>query len=423
MAVTVASTVSLYDKRPFFEKALVYGMEQGLIDQAKLDAICTDAPKGMVQIARYFGSEFLRPEIERAKDRIINLVSLHLESSCAGDLHKAAQSLRDHSFMSRSKAGSDMLKALIAMPQNSHFGMNEHGGFRDEHIPQLAKWSLRSLADYQAELAARSKVAQVVDAALWMADALGLNPDELEEAGADAHAVIRTALLAQACKRVEMPDWVAFEKMVTALRKKHAGDSGAKGAVLANGAAVAKAATGTLQINLPKNLPTDYQAVVEAARTSILADLPKLLDAAIPVRKLFSHTPAFIGRYFWLEDPLSEVDHYDRAASAAWTKATGGHTDDSSLLTLFLCIATSAPAKTLLTEKTALSLIRKIRKTGVKPELAVQYILAHAPMQDQEDCILLWKDFWGDAQATLQSDYDYALQDALALLVRNCNVT
>ena len=233
MAVTVASTVSLYDKRPFFEKALAYGLEQGLIDQAKLDAIATDAPKGMVQIARYFGSEFLRPEIEKAKDRIINLVSLHLESSCAGDLHEAAQALRDHSFMSRSKAGSDMLKALIAMPQNSHFGMNEHGGFRDEHIPQLAKWSLRSLADYQAELAARSKVAQVVDAALWMADALGLSPDELEEAGADAHAVIRTALLAQACKRVEMPDWVAFEKMITALRKKQVGAKDGAGAAVA----------------------------------------------------------------------------------------------------------------------------------------------------------------------------------------------
>jgi hypothetical protein len=420
------SAVSLYDKRPFFEKALVYGIAQGLIDQAKLDAIAADAPKGMVQIARYFGSEFLRPEVEKAKDRIVNLVSLYLESSCAGDLHKAAESLRDHSFMSRSKAGSDMLKALIAMPQNSHFGMNEHGGFRDEHIPQLAKWSLRSLADYQAELAARSEVAQVVDAALWMADSLGLNPDELEEAGADAHAVIRTALLAQACKRVEMPDWVAFEKMITALRKKHAGAGGASaalGVAVAKGAAVAKAASGTMQINLPKNLPTDYQAVVKAARQSILADLPKLLDAALPVRKLFCHTPAFIGRYFWLEDPLSEVDHYDRAASAAWTKATGGHNDDSSLLTLFLCIASGAPAKSVLTEKAALSLIRKIRKTGVQPELAVQYIQAHAPSQDQEDCILLWKDFWGDAQATLQSDYDYALQDALALLVRNCHVS
>ena len=53
-------------------------------------------------------------------------------------------------------------------------------------------------------------------------------------------------------------------------------------------------------------------------------------------RSLFDQTPAFIGRYFWIEDGLSEVDHHDRAASEAWNQATGGHSDDSSLLTLFL---------------------------------------------------------------------------------------
>ena len=82
--------VSLFDARPFFEKALAYGVQHGIIDQTKLDAICQDAPKGMVQIARYFGTEFLRPELEKARDRIINLVSLHLESSSGGDLRVAA---------------------------------------------------------------------------------------------------------------------------------------------------------------------------------------------------------------------------------------------------------------------------------------------------------------------------------------------
>ena len=52
------SGVSLYDARPFFEKALVFGVQNGIIDQPRLEAICADAPKGMVQIARYFGNEF-----------------------------------------------------------------------------------------------------------------------------------------------------------------------------------------------------------------------------------------------------------------------------------------------------------------------------------------------------------------------------
>lgn len=399
-----ASAVSLYDARPFFEKVLQYGVQNGIIDAGKLDVIRVDAPKGMVQIARYFGTEFLRPDLEKARDRIVNLVSLNLEVTSNGDLRKAAELLRDHSFMSRSKGGSDMLKALIAAPQNSHFGMNEHGGFSDAHIPLLAKWSLRSLADYQAELAIRKQVGEVMDAAIWLGEKLGVDGDALEEAGKDAEAVIRTALLAAACGKSRMPDWVAFEKMVAALRKKYGSDPAA------------------FKIALPRGLPDDLKRTVEAARMSILADLPKILDSALPARRLFDQTPAFMGRYFWLEDGLSEVDHHDRLTSNAWEKATGGNTDEGSLLTLFLCVAAGATPKTMLTEKTALALVRKIQKSGLKPELAGQYILDHAPAQYQDDYAGLWANFMDEARQVLTSDSVHALNDAMALLRREGNV-
>jgi hypothetical protein len=357
----------------------------------------------MVQIARYFGSEFLRPELEKAKDRIVNLVSLNLEITSGGDLREAAQLLRDHSFMSRSKASSDMLKALIVMPQNTHFGMNEHGGFTDKHIPLLAKWSLCSVAEYQAEWAKRQQVAHVMGAAIWMADALDLHADELEEAGCDAEAVIRTALLAAATRQTQMPDWVGFQKMVATLRKP--------------------SATPTISLVLPKKLPVEFKAAVEAVRQSVEADLPKILDAKLTPHKLFNQTPAFVGRYFWVEDGLAEVDHFDRETSAAWDKATGGHNDDSSLLTLFLCLAAGSAGKTLLSEKSAATLIRKIRKSGLQPELAKAFILDHAPVQHQSDYLRVWESFMADAQATLESDRDYKLHDALAVLRRDCNVT
>ena len=398
------SSVSLYDARPFFEKALQYGVQTGIIDSQKLDAICTDAPKGMVQIARYFGNEFLRPELEKAKDRMVNLVSLYLESTTGGDLRQAAESLQGHSFLSRSKGGSDMLKALIAMPQNSHFGMSERGGFTDEHIPVLAKWSLRSLPDYQAELTKRQQVVRVMDAAIWLADALGMDDAELEEAGKDAEAVIRTALLVLACGRTDMPDWVAFEKMVAALRKKG----------VANPAA--------LKTKLPKGLPEDLAGVVASVQQSVLADLPKILDATQPTRRLFDQTPAFMGRYFWVEDGLSDVDNHDRLASSAWYKTTGGNSDDGTLLTLFLCVAAGSKSQTLLTEKSASTLIRKIQKSGLKPEVAEQYILAHAPVQHQNDYLQLWTNFVEEAQQILQSDSVHAFNDALALLRRECHV-
>ena len=414
-------TLSVYDARPFFEKALQFGVQNGIITPEKLDAICADAPKGMVQIARYFGSEYLRPELEQAKNRIVNLVSLYLEQSTGGDLRQAAEALRDNSFLSRSKGGSDMLKALITLPQNSHFGMNERSAFTDEHIPLLAKWTLRPqhelLTDYQAELAKRSQVAAVINAAIWLAGHLGMDEDALEEAGMDAEAVIRTALLTLAVKSKKLPDWPTFEKLIANLRKK-----------------------GTApMLVLPKNLPTEYMQVIENVKKSVIADLPKLLDAALPARKLFNQTPAFMGRYFWVENPLGEIDTYERevddkhaarveSSSKTWLKATQGHSDDSSLLTLFLTIAAGSPAKTLLSEKSATALIRKIRKAyaagnlGVDTAKATSYIREHAPAAYQNDFCEMWNEFIAESLPTLKSDFDYNLSEALALLKLQCNV-
>ena len=414
-------SVSLYDSRPFFEKALQYGVQHGIIPAAKLDAIETEAPKGMVQIARYFGSEYLRPEIEQAKHRIVNLVSLYLEHSTGGNVQLAAESLRDNTFLSHSKAGSTLLKDLITLPQNSHFGMNERTAFTDEHIPLLAKWTLRTTSnlvpEFQTELAKRQKVAAVIDAAIHLTEQLGFDEDKLEEAGMDAEAVIRTALLTLAAKNRKLPDWAGFERLIALLRKKPAAD-------------VKKALSTSV---LPKDLPDAYLEVVEQVRKSVILDLPKLLDPELPARKLFNQAPAFIGRYFWVEDALSEVDTYEREvddkhaarieqSSKTWQKVTQGHSDDSSLLTLFLTIAAGTKSTSLLTEKSASALIKKIRKSGIDSDLPQAYIREHAPVAYQNDFCEMWQEFIADAQKTLKSDFDYELHDALALLRLQCNV-
>ena len=411
-------SISVYDSRPFFEKALQYGVQHGIIPPAKLDAINVEAPKGMVQIARYFGSEYLRPEIEQAKNRIVNLVSLYLEHSTGGNVQLAAESLRDNSFLSHSKGGSTLLKDLITLPQNSHFGMNERAEFTDEQIPLLSKWTLRPatslLPEFQAELSKRQKVAAIVDAAIWLAEQLGFDEEQLEEAGMDAEAVIRTALLTLAAKNRKLPDWAGFERLVGLLRKKPVAE-------------VKKS------LVLPKNLPDAFTEVVETVRKSVIADLPKLLDPELPARKLFNQTPAFMGRYFWVEDALSEVDTYEREvddkhaarieqSSKTWQKATQGHSDDSSLLTLFLTMSAGSKPISLLTEKSATALIKKIRKSGLNTELPIAYIREHAPVAYQNDFCEMWQEFITDAQSTLKSDFDYNLHDAMALLRLQCNV-
>jgi hypothetical protein len=399
-----SSALSLHDARPFFEKALAYGVQHGVIGADKLAAINADAPKGMVQIARYFGSEFLRPELEKARDRMVNLISLYLLDTTGGDLHQAAISLRDHSLLSRSKGGSDMLKRLIGMPESSNFGM---AGYADAETPLLAVWSLRSHADYRTELARRTQIAQAIHAAQWLADQFDLDPDELEAAGADAEA--------RSMDLGEWPNTVAFEKMLMAQRKKK----------LAPPA----------QLRLPPGLPAELREVVLAHCASVLADLPRLLDSATLVRTLLRPTGAFRARYFLLDDPLAEVDNFHRSldaleegeepplpASKTWTKTTQGNDDEHSLLTLFLCLAAGVPKKTLLTEKTAASLVRKLRKSGLQPALATEFIRTHAPGVHQQDYIALWTSFVQDAEKTLLSDMDYQMHDALALLRRECNV-
>lgn len=423
------ATVSLYDARPFFEKALQFGLQHGIIDSSHLDAIRTDAPKGMVQIARYFGNEFLRPDLEKAKDRLINLVSLCLESGSGGSLQRAAESLRDHSLLSRSKAGSDMLRALLALPESSGFELPADADDLVGKAPPkgLADWSLRSFSDYQLELARRLPLQQEKEAALWLAEHFGMEAGELEESHTHAEAVIRTALLLASTHGTEMPDWLDFQKMVEALRKKYrpARTSRATATAKASGADKLPA------IVMPEDLPDDFRAVVQEVRQSVVADLPLILDASQAVRALFAmsgddHNPPLLGRYFWIEDLASELEHHERAISDAWDKSTGGNCDDGSLLTLFVCLAAGAAPKTLLSEKAATALVRKIRKTdsklGFDVDAARQYILAHAPAQHQQDYVRLWTDFVDEALPLLQSDSSYALQDALALLRRECNV-
>ncbi len=414
-APAAANALQLHDARPFFEKALAHGVAHGIIDAANLTAMNTDAPKGMVQIARYFGSEFLRPELEKARDRMVNLISLYLLDTTDGDLQKAAVSLRDNSFLSRSKGGSDMLKRLIAMPESSNFGM---GGYADAETPLLAVWSLRSHADYRAELARRTQIQAAIRAAQWLADQYDLDDDALEESGADAEAVVRTGLLLQALapKVGDWPNAVVFEKIATAHRKK-------------------KTTADQVKLVLPPGLPADLKEVVDAQRATVLADLPRLLDAATPLRNLLRPTSGFRARYFLLDDPLAEVDDYHRnladldeegdapqPASKTWTKTVQGNEDEPSLLTLFLCLATGTPKKTVLTEKTAASLVRKLRKSGWQPALATDFIRANAPGARQADYVDLWNSFVQESQATLASDMDYQMHDALALLRRECNV-
>lgn len=408
--------LALHDARSFFERALVHGAAHGILSAERLAALHAEAPKGMVQIARYFGSEFLRPELERARERMVNFISLHLQDATGGDLAQAAQLLAAHSLLSRSKAGTDLLRQLIALPESSHFGMQ---GQDEAQVSLLALWSLRSYAQYREEFARRSRIGQAVQAALWIAERYELDDAALEEGGADAEGVLRTALAwrALAPRSSQWPSSAAFHKLLAARRK--AGKAPIEASALA----------------LPKGLPPALAAVVDAYKPVVLADLDKLLDPARPLAPQLRPMGALRNRYFLLDDPLGELDDYLRAAeplpgahasgagaSKAWLRATQGEQDEAALLTLWLCLAVGVPKKTLLSEKAARTLLRKIRSKGWQPPLAEAFIREHAPQAHRADYLALWQSFVAESRATLEDDHDYGLSDALALLRRECHV-
>ena len=219
---------------------------------------------------------------------------------------------------------------MIAMPQNTHFGMQDGRGFLDEHIPVLERWSRRSHADYRAERTKRDQVARVMDAAVWCAAQWEIDIDTLHEEAPDAEAVLRTALLWSLAKRSVAPDWPGFAQTIAVLRKKF---SSAQPPTLV----------------LPKGLPAAFAPAMHAVADSLQADWARVMDASTAPRKLFAQTPAFTGRYFWLEDGLAEVEDFERQVSAAWTKATEGHEDEGSLLTLLVCVAAGTGASSLFT--------------------------------------------------------------------------
>ena len=76
---TASTLVAAFDGRPFFDKALRQGAKDGVITSGRLEILQDDFAKGIVQIANYFGTAHLRPDLELAQHRMVRLISLYLE--------------------------------------------------------------------------------------------------------------------------------------------------------------------------------------------------------------------------------------------------------------------------------------------------------------------------------------------------------
>lgn len=395
-------SVATVDKRPFFEKALCYGVKHALIDPIKIQAIITDAAKGTVQVADYFGTSHLHTDLENARKRIVNLISLYLEDNYGDNLAKAAESLRNNSFLSHSRGGNDLLKKLHAMPESTVFG-DIKGQALKEFQDERTRIKPLSLSAYRKELQRRQDSIASIAAARWFALAMGIPLAALDFISADS--VIRTALLIRLSGAEACPNRHEFAKMVDAIRTK----------ALASGL-----------LKIPKaaldDIPQEHRVIANAVKREIekhdaqlLLDTTVALDAALNVLE---------SRYFLRESGLEDVDQFDSFVSKEWHQLTKGKEDPYSRLTIFMCLASGIKPKTSLSDTEAKAMIRRVREQGFDNTKVPLLIKASAPFEIKDDLLAMWEEeFFPDAQERLLDDSDTQYTRAMQFLKENCNIT
>jgi len=335
--------VATFDERPFFEQALRYGTEQGIITDEKIQAINTEAPKGIVQIATAFGSPYLRAEIELARVRIVNLVNLYLLETTKGDLEQAARLIRDNTFLTLSRGGSTLLKELFALPEYPILGAYTDGRVEDF----LEFWSRKKTSDdYRNARKQREHYQVEIRLAKKLGVDLGLSESIFQDQHCEADALIRSALLmrfekvAAKARQLEKKtcfNQIEFAGLLDKLRKK-----------------------GTAKtIKLDGNFSLSEQHLIAQLQQDIVAhDLPKISDEKIPLDNLISQLK---DRYFIRGHDMEDTADYEALVSKEWSKHTKGKNDIDAIFTLLLSLAAKVPNKISLTEAAAKTLIKKIR--------------------------------------------------------------
>ena len=389
------NSVATVDARPFFDKAVRYGLEHGLLSVAHLGKLEADGPKGIVQIADHFGTAYLRTDLESATQRMANLISLYLEDSSNGDLRAAAISLRDNTLLSHSRGGSEMLKRLHAMPGDTGLHAREADPLGQKlFVNERTLAFPMTLASYREQVRQCQANQMRIDFARWLARRMNAGQQDYEDFSAEE--VIRSAMLALTvgAKVLEMPSKSQFVKWVEAVRKKSF-----------------KPAQAVLDAFLV-DAPEAFKALTrQSMREFIEAALPRLQSTEKSADEIL-HAEAQ-GAFFIREMPEEDVVAYDKLVAREWVRITKGEADDPAVLaTIFLNVATGQPAKASALLKEAKTIIGAFRAQGFDSTAVLAFIDQHAPFEQREDLKAMWaEDLRPDAEIHL-ADNDPQMPDA-----------
>ncbi|MBI2275968.1 MAG: hypothetical protein HYU74_01310 [Dechloromonas sp.] len=389
------SSVAVVDDRPFFEKAVCYGLEHGLLTRDNIAKMEADAPKGIVQIADHFGTAYLRTDLESATLRLINLISLYLEDFANGDLRTAATSLRDNSLLSHSRGGSEMLKRLHAMPADTSLHQRKADPLGQKIFVNERSFAFPlTVAGYRAQVGQCQANQMRIDFARWLARRLSATPDECEDFSAEE--LIRSAmlLLYVGAKTLEMPSKTQFVTLVETLRKKSF-----------------KPASAAFDAFL-REAPEAFAAMSRQAMQDFIAStLPRLKSPAKSADELL-HAESQ-GAFFVREASEEDVVAYDKLVAREWVRITKGDADDPAVLaTIFLNVATGHPPKAAALLKDAKNIITAFRNQGFDSKAVLAFVDEHAPFEQRDDLKAMWlQDLRPDAEIHL-ADNDPQMPDA-----------
>ena len=397
--------VAAYDDRPYFARVLDHGLKNGMIDSEKLDAMRTEGAKGIVQIADFFGTAHLRTDLDEAVKRMAYLASLYLEHLSDGSLNRAARSLQENSFLSHSRGGSQMLKALYAMPTDStiHEPAESHDVREFLRVRTLGEqWSV---AEYRARLAERQTCHDEIEAALWFADVMELPRESLF--GESAESILDACLLARVAGKFEggllsATELKEFFKKLRRSKKRP-----------------------TLGEALLEDVPDAHRPVAERHLARIAAkDLPRIADTKIAFNDLVrEYHDRF--HHFTLS---SEVSDYDALVTDEWRKVTKGKTDTDSMNTVFLCLAAGKTPKPTITLAEAKAAVKAIRNDGAAVGTVPEFLRRCAPHQMTDGLLHLWEEeFYPEMieQLILEDTHEdsASLEATLQVLAEHCHIT
>lgn len=422
-------SLAFYDNAPFLDRALKYAVQNKLINHAKIEEIINDAATGTVQIAEYFGaSSHLRENLEQASVRMASLVSLHLEYASNGELELAAQMIKEKSFRTLSRGGSQMLKALYALPEDDHFGSPRFDSESD--FLKRCLNSHMTVAKYRQAIATHEQCKQVLGLANDLLKKIGTPSRAFNDLHAPAKQVLRTAVLflAYGAKKlgagksdisksgtsklaatklgtgkVGFPDENALFEIFTAMRKEWSflGDVSCSKKFL-------------------DDVPEAFLPLVLQTLASIQQeDIPQIVSASVPLATVFADLK--VRQYFFLFDPMNDVSQFDKKLAEDWFLLTNGTEDDALLLILFISAAAGLKLKTALTVAEAKKAVLNIRENGLL-ENEVAKLIKKAPHDEQEQLLSLWGEFIEDASIYLLDESDEHLTEAVAYLKDHCNI-